>query len=45
MQGAPDRSENTYFRSDPRLSLDDTSTCNGYKGSGYDRGHNAPSGR
>ena len=44
MQGRLDRSKNTYFRSDPRLSLEDTSTCNGYKGSGYDRGHNAPSG-
>ena len=44
IQGRLDRSKNTYFRSDPRLSLEDTSTCNGYKGSGYDRGHNAPSG-
>jgi endonuclease G len=30
------------FRTDPRLSEEETSTCEDYKGSGFDRGHSVP---
>ncbi len=32
------------FRPDPRLGAAESATCDDYKGSGYDRGHMAPSG-
>ena len=40
----PDRAENEWFRTDPRLDKADTTTCGAYRGSGYDRGHVTPSG-
>ena len=30
------------FRTDPRLTTDESAHCDDYKGSGYDRGHNVP---
>lgn len=32
------------FRTDPRFQDDETARCGDYEGSGYDRGHNVPSG-